>query len=141
MSEKLNGNNFDLGNIITADDSNGEFLHLMNPGNGEPLTNDDGSNVGIYLLGKDSDAYRLAQRKITNRRLSQKGNTSITAERIEIEANEILANCTVSWTGIVYNGEVLVCDIANAKMIYKDLPWLKEQVDEFVAERANYLEK
>ena len=141
MSEKLNGTTFDLGAIITTDDSEGEFLHLLNPGNGDPLTKDDGSSVGIYLLGRDSDAYRQAQRKVTNRRLSQKSSTSITAERLESEANDILAHCTVSWNGIVYKGEELECNAANAKRIYKEIPWLKEQVDEFVAERANYLEK
>ena len=140
MSEKLDSV-FDLSSIITTDDSNGEFLHLLNPGNGELLFDNDGNSVGIDLLGKDSDAYRLAARKITNRRLSQKGVSTITAERIELEANEILANCTVSWVGIVYKGEALECNVANAKMVYKELPWLKEQVDEFVAERANYLEK
>lgn len=139
--EKAIVNGFDLGAIITTDDTVGEFLQLLNPGNGDALVSEDGSNVGINLLGKDSDAFRNSQRKITNRRLSQKNNASITAERLEVDANELLASCTVSWNGIVYQGETLECSMLNARKIYKALPWLKEQVDEFVAERANFLEK
>ena len=139
--EKLNGAGFDLGTFISTDNAEGEFLHLLNPGNGEPLVDDTGAAIGLRLLGKDSEIYRAAQRSVTNRRLNLKGNASITAERIETEANEILAKCTVAWTGIVFKGETLECNVANAKDIYKEVPWLKEQVDEFIAERANFLGK
>lgn len=138
-SEKVNGSSFDLGNMVPADESVGEFLHLLHPGTGEPIYDETGEPVGINLLGKDSKEYRSSQRAISNRRLNRKGNAAITAERIEAEANEVLAKCTKSWKGIVLNGESLECNFNNAKNLYATVPWVKEQVDEFVAERANFL--
>ena len=137
----VNNKKFDLGNYVNPDEATGEFLNLLNPATGEPLLDDNGEQVGIYLLGKDSEVYRRAQRTITNRRLSRKGSSAITAERIESEANEVLAHCTASWQGIVYQGDEVDCSFSMAKRIYTQIPWVKEQVDEFIAERANYLGK
>lgn len=139
--EKVNGSAFDIGSFSNVDETEGEFLQLLNPANGELLEDKDGENIGIYLLGKDSKVYKDAQRKITNRRLNSKSSSTITAERMESEAIEVLAKCSVSWTGIVYDGEELECDFASAKKLYMNASWVKEQVDEFIAERANYLGK
>ena len=123
-----------------AGPTDGSFMEVCNPATGEPLLTNEGDAVGITLLGRDGSAYRKTQRAITDRRLSKKGSSNLTAERLESEANEILAKCTVSWVGMVYNGDPLECNYRNAKMLYDELPWLKEQVDEFVAERSNFLE-
>jgi len=119
----------------------GEFMEICHPSTGEPLIDNDGNVVGISLVGRDSSEYRGAQRSITNRRLSRKSNSAITAERLESEGNEVLARCTKSWVGIVLEGESLECNFANALKLYNKVHWLKEQVDEFVSERSNFLAK
>ena len=134
--KKVNG--FDLSGFDLVDESVGSFMELVNPANGEVIYDND-NPVGIYLNGRDSDAYRKAQREVTNRRLSKRGGGSITAERIEAEATEVLVKCTVSWQHIVVDGKELECTPSNVKKIYDRFPWIKEQVDTFIADRANFL--
>lgn len=63
----------------------------------------------------------------------------MTAEEIEESALRQLSICTVSWKGVKLDGQELECNPDNAYMLYSRLPWLKEQVDEFVGDRANFL--
>lgn len=132
---------FDIGSFSQTDEAKGEFLNLLNPSNGEPLIDSEGNDIGMYLLGKDSTKYRAAQRAVTNRRLNNKASSAITAERIEAEAIEVLSKCVVSWQGIVFNGEEMECNFPNARKLLTESQWVKEQVDDFVAERANFLGK
>jgi len=134
MTEKTEA--LSLDSLSSADTS--VFMPLVHPKTGEVILTPDGGEMGITLYGKDSDIYRKAQRDITNRRLSKKTNATLTAERLEAEANEVLARCTTKWN-IVYEGEAIECNFSNAKKVYTSLPWVKEQVDEFVAERGNFL--
>lgn len=136
--EKSTGGMLSLDSLAAADTH--VFMPLVHPSTGEVILDDAGEPVGISLYGKDSDVYRKAQRTITNRRLSKKTSATLTAERLESEANEILARCTEWWAGIVVEGAELQCNFATAKKLYGDLPWVKEQVDEFVAERSNFLD-
>lgn len=126
---------FDLGKLPGATDK--ERMNVCHPGTGEPLLGDDGENVFIELYGKDSDQYRKAQRSISDRRLKSRSG-SMTAERLEAEANEVLAHCVADWN-IVVGGEVPECTFKNARDMFNRFKWLKEQVDEFIAERANFL--
>ena len=137
MTDEAKNGNVSLDSFSA--ESTDAFMSLVSPATGEVLLSDDGAEIGITLVGKDSDVYRKAQRVVTNRRLSKKTNATLTAERLESEANEVLARCTISWTGVVYEGNELEFSFASAKMLYTQLPWVKEQVDEFVAERANFL--
>jgi len=49
--------------------------------------------------------------------------------------------CTLAWRGIVYEGEALECNPGNARRLYAALPWLREQVEAFIADRANFLKR
>ena len=50
----------------------------------------------------------------------------------------LLAKCTTDWAGIVVEGETLDCTYENAVKLYGRFAWIMEQVDEFVADRANF---
>ena len=134
----MNNTDIDLFELSATSDE-GELMQVCNPATGEPLFDDEKVAVGMSLVGRDSKEYRNAQRAVTNRRLSNKSGTTLTAERLESEANEVLAKCVKSWSGIVFEGEAINCDYQNAKMIFDRVPWIKEQVDEFVADRSNFL--
>lgn len=55
------------------------------------------------------------------------------------ERARVLAQVTVAWQGVALDGEVLDCSPANAERLYLRLPWLLDQADRFVADRANFL--
>jgi hypothetical protein len=104
----------------------------------------------ITACGTDSETYKKAQRKQLNRRLehSQRNrNNKIarTAEEMEAEGLDILIACTKAWhTGdrpeIEMNeGEWLPCTPENVRQVYEDFAWIKEQVDQEIGDRANFL--
>jgi hypothetical protein len=136
---ELTGGKLDLSNVMPETEE-GHNMTLADPGTGEPLADEAGNPVTILLAGRDSKIYRKAQRTVTNRRLQKRGSNTLTAERLESEANEVLSHCTLGWSGIVFQSEEMVCNYINSKKLYDHLPWVKEQVDEFVAERSNFLE-
>lgn len=57
---------------------------------------------------------------------------------VENNVREALAECTVSWTNLDFEGEKLPCNKENALKIYTKRAWIAEQVIEEVADRANY---
>jgi len=126
-----------LDTSATAD--KGAVMTLLHPVSRQPLRDGEGREVTLILAGQDSEAFRKAQRAATNKRLSAKGRTKLTAEELEAEAIELLARCTLGWTGIAFDGRPLDHSAANAVRLYERLPWVREQADEFIADRANYL--
>jgi hypothetical protein len=52
--------------------------------------------------------------------------------------------CTKSWrddtkTTLTLEGEELECSRENVLRVYREYPWIKEQVESAVMERANFL--
>ncbi|MBF0375535.1 MAG: hypothetical protein HQL38_18530 [Alphaproteobacteria bacterium] len=130
----------DLASLDTAACANrGAAMTLLHPATRQPLLDSEGQAVAITLAGQDSEAWRKAQRIVSNRRLAARGKAKLTAEELEVEALEMLARCTLAWTGVVIDGKALDCTPANARHLYERLPWVREQADDFVADRANYL--
>lgn len=126
------------------------YLHVESPVDGTPLyLNDDEGKadrakpVRILLRGKDSPEYRTAEHKIRNQRLKGVGRrgkiVSVTAEALEMEATELMATCVVNWENVVIGGESIPFSKEAATKLIEDFPWIREQVDEFISDRANFL--
>lgn len=131
----------DLGSLDTARSANEGFdVQLYHP-----VTNVD-LGITIKILGKDSDTFRKishAQAKKRMDRFSKGGfrNTGFIQSPEEIEQNgiELLAACTVGWDGIILDGKPLDFSKDNAKELYTRFPWIKEQIDVAVGDRANFI--
>jgi hypothetical protein len=124
-------------NSVEACD-NGATYEVVHPSTGEPL------GIKITLAGIDSKIYRDAQRKLTNKRLKQTFdkrvvNKTPTSEEFEAETVDILAKCTLNWENVIWEGKELPCNYENAKIIYLNLLWLRDQIDAFINDRANFL--
>lgn len=128
-------------NVRDSADS-GREMHLSGP-NGERLQTKEGDPITITLLGADSKPFQRLQHKQTtnrlNKRVSRGGRIKITGEELEEDAMDILVACTKSWKNIVYEGQELECNAINIRMLYERLPWIREQVDEFINDRSNFL--
>ena len=128
----------DLGQFETG--SEGEWLEVLHPTTGEIIRDDEGTALRVKLLGKDSNEYRKAQRAATQRRLQSRSKKSmIDAETLEREAVEVLIVCTQDWEGLAEGGEDLPCTPENVRRVYSKYLWLREQVDEFVEDRGNFM--
>ena len=131
----------DLLTLDTRDVANqGAVMEVENPATGEKLRAAGGELVTITLLGLDSDKLKKRQNELTNDILKKGFRPKrVTAEKNEDERLSTLALATVDWQNVEAGGEKLQCTPDNARSLYKKLPWLAEQVDAFIGDRANFL--
>jgi hypothetical protein len=114
------------------------------------------SDLGIFitLLGRDSKDYRRVQSAQNRKRTERmtKGGVFkpavVTSEEIEQNTIELLSACTKAWRSVAgeestdtisIGGQAFTCTTENAAMLYTKYPWIKEQVDAFVSDRANFM--
>lgn len=118
-------------------------LHLIGADGKKLFTGQDGKEpVTISLVGVDSENYQAAARASQNRRLAKinpRKVRQVTAEEMENDALEILVACTIAWEGIGWGKEDLKCTPENVRKVYANVPFIREQVDEFINDRSNFL--
>lgn len=134
----------DLKNLSVDPDNQTATLQVTHPVTFEPITDDEGNQVTIFLHGPDSAELKQVRRKWQNKQLNdsmKRRKMNISAEQLESQALEILITATKDWQHLAFEGEELPCTPANVRKIYTSLPWLKDQVDEFINERSNFLGK
>ena len=103
----------------------------------------------IVVCGADSDTHKKIIRKQLNRRMElssrNRNKLTMTAEELETESMDVVVACTKSWaTGErpeleMNEGEWLPCTPDNARRVYEELPWLKEQIELEISDRNNFL--
>lgn len=127
----------DLNSLKPVKADKGATLEIIHPETEEPI---DG--MTITLLGQDSAVYRkmqfAKQQAILNRMAKGKKVAELDAEKLADDNIEDLVKLTVKWTGFEINGEALAATPENFRMVYTEWPWIKEQAQEFVANRANF---
>lgn len=131
----------DLSKLDTASVANeGAVMEVTHPVTQEPLKQDDGSLVTITLAGIDSDIYRRAVYASGDRvmKVVRAGQENRAAD-LDNDKLSTLAVCTLAWSGIELDGQKLDCTRENARKLYMRVPWLREQADTFIANRANFL--
>lgn len=123
----------------------GAAITIYHPKTNLPL------DITITVCGSDSETFRKISRKQLNRRLEQSSKArnrqvQMTAEELEAEALDVLVACTKGWaTGarpeIELNpGEWLPCTPEHVRTVYEELPWLREQIDQAIGDRSNFLQ-
>jgi len=124
----------DISQLRTDKADDGEWLELEHPKTGQPL------GIRIKLLGVDSDVYQKQVRKNNDRRF-KKRRFKLTADEVEAENVELLVAVTKEWENMIEHGQPVEFNAANVRRIYTDkkYSWIREQVDEFAGDRANFL--
>jgi len=138
---------FDLSNLDTVKGSNSGFdVELYNP-----ATNED-TGIVITVLGKDSDRFQEISKKQNKKRMDRMSKTGFRSGKIappsqeEIEDNglDLLAECTTGWRS--QDGNTIPLDkkdvpfsVEAAKALYTRFPWIREQVDTAIGDRANFI--
>lgn len=136
---------------LSSASNKGRTMTVLHPEERTPLKTADGTVLTITLLGRDSDAFIRAERAAKSKAFEQvtkKGKFN--PAESDQQTAETLAACTTAWSGIpvawlTEGGEdesPAEFSRANAVALYTNpgLRWLKEQVDEFVGDRANFLQ-
>lgn len=121
----------------------GADLQLLNPVDDTVLRDEKtGEPVSIQLLGSDSKEFMRISHKLQDKRLQKRftrGKLKMSAAEIEADALDLLVACTKGWKHVRIGQEVLPFNEENVRMVYNRFPWIKEQVDSFVNDRASFL--
>lgn len=95
------------------------------------------TDITMTLAGTDSSFYRNAI-SAQARKSSDRKREKIDLEEAEQNTCEILAACTLGWSGLLEGGKELKYSKQNAIDLYKKHKWLRQQVDRFIGDRANF---
>lgn len=127
----------DFANLDTRAGANAGFeVQLRHPASDEPL------DIHITVHGQDSTHYEKAQAERARkwqRMLGRSRDRQLSPDELKKGAIELMAAVTVQWRGVVLDGEALECTPENAAKVYGRFPWVMEQLDAAVHERANFL--
>ncbi|NCD13584.1 MAG: hypothetical protein EOL93_13665 [Epsilonproteobacteria bacterium] len=110
----------------------GVWMEIEDPTNGEPL------GMHLKLMGEDSEIYQKHLRKHRDKHL-KKRTKNLKWDSFEAERTELLVACTVEWKNITYKGEQVEFTKENVRWLYSTYRGIRDQVDEFIADRANFL--
>lgn len=100
-------------------------------------------DVTITLLGKDSKVYQriLRDRKQAMLTRMQKGRKAaqLDVEKLEEDSLDDLVQLTIGWAGVKDDKGNLEFTPENVRRLYEEVPSVREQVEEFINERSNFL--
>ncbi len=101
------------------------------------------TNKKIWLLGTDSQQWRQMEHTEANLRMNAAQRAGkplkMSSEQIEEIGLKRLARVTVQWEGFNdEHGNQAVCDASSAYEVYKALPHIARQVEDFVLDPANF---
>jgi hypothetical protein len=115
---------------------------VVHPVTQQPLRSKDGTEAYISLYSGDSAVAQRHSRAIQQRRIDMRRGAKLSVQEIEAETVDLLAALTVEWCLVGLDGEPLDVPFSepNARELYSEpgLAWLREQVNVFVADRANF---
>ena len=117
----------------------GSRLELIHPTTGEPLT-DEGKPAKPYfiqLLGSDSDAYRNVLKRRAEKTVTNK-NKKVDIEKSLRDGASLLAKCTIDCY-MIENGKQVQCQRDELIRLYLGYPWIREQVEQFMVDRSNFI--
>lgn len=128
---------FDLNSLKPVKADDGAILQIVHPESEEAI---DG--MTITLLGQDSKVYRkiqlAKQQAALNRIAKGKRAVDLDAAKLAEDSIDDLVQLTTDWSGFVLDGAALDCTPENIRKVYGEWAWIKEQVQEFVADRSNF---
>ena len=116
-------------------------IDLYHPVTGEALTDDQGQPMWVEVYGVDSARYREIDQKITDRNLQKAlrsgGRNTVTTEQITAQEWERLTYCIKGWH-IIVQGDVPACEPMKVREVLEALPWLREQIETGMKDRAHF---
>lgn len=95
----------------------------------------------LVLMSHDSEVYKKKSREIVNKRIQdQRKNPKyiLPPERVDAESDELLAAVTVGGK-LFMDGKEIDVNSKNIIPIYSKYLWIREQAENFVHDRSNFL--
>lgn len=134
---------FDLAALETSTLSEqGVPMELIHPKTRMRILREDGEPVTITLLGSNSNAFRDAQRIITDRRTKRAARAiQPTQEDFRADELQVVVSCTTNWTFDQLDGKPFPYSQENARKLWSDLrfDWIFRQAVMFIMDEGNFL--
>lgn len=131
--------NFDLSKLASeaqTDDTPYE-LTIKNR-DGVPYTA-DGKPVQLLVVGEYSQAYRLADRRLTDKVLkSARRGDDVAAEEVEQRSLERVAGGVVGWRNVLVDGKEAQYSFDGVVKLFRAAPWVAKQVESAIARHASF---
>lgn len=132
--------------MLSLDVDKPQRMPLLHYQTRQPLRGENGEEAWIDLYSSDSDIARRHNRESQRRRLNMRGRGKLSPEELEAEATDLLVALTADWslmsplTTLSPNGKPLDLPFSseNGRKVYDQVTWIREQVDEFAADRGNF---
>lgn len=132
----------DIANLDTMSAAEaGAKMTVRHPVTDEPLLDDGGNEMWILVAGRDAMRVKRAENAAANAALAnmQKGRgKGLTVEVSQRNIMEILVAATLDWS-IILDKQTPECTPEKVREVYGRFPWLRDQVDEFCADRSNFV--
>ena len=122
-----------------------ERMLLLHPLNRAPISNKDNKDDVAYidLYSTDSEIKIKHDHAVTRRNLARRSRKPLEPEEIERDVNELFAVLSAGWRLITKDGDPIDVPFShdNALELYSShrMAWIREQVDQFVSDRSNFL--
>lgn len=125
----------DLSKLKLSNDS--IEMPLCSPVDGAKL-----EGIKLFVIGQDSKEFQTKVRALKQKAIKKapKGDLSkLNAEDDEEIALQIIACSLTGWDGIEENGKTLEYNEDNAVYLLKEYPWVRDQIKEYISDRANFI--
>lgn len=130
----------ELSTQIGKQASEGARMTLHDPVTGLDLADAEGKSVVLILAGRDSEQYHKAE-KIVNRRWQDERVRSrkvlVSPEQVTSGELDKAVACTLGWDNCEFGGNAAFSP-ELIRTMYQSEGWVLEQVQEFIADRANF---
>jgi hypothetical protein len=120
----------DLSEIVASTN----VVEIKHPATAEPI------GLKITLRATSSKEVREVQRRMLNENLKNRGRT-LTAEKVEANRLDVLVAATQAWDWageLTFKGAKPEFNAENVRKVYKDLSWVKDQVDDALSDDAAF---
>ena len=120
-------------------------MTVLHPVTNHPLKDESGANAYIDIYSADSRAAQGHRRQIQDQRLDAvlSRGSRVKSEAIDQEHIDLLVALTAGWHLVALDGSALDIpfskDAATELYASPAMTWLRDQVDRFAADRANFL--
>lgn len=119
----------DLSTIVAAE----RRIDIKHPATDEPV------GLSITILPDTHAQVRAASRKATNDRMLGRGK--VTAEKLEASRLDVLVASVGGWRwegDLTFHGEKPEFSDKVLRQLFKELPWVSDQVDLALGDRAEF---
>lgn len=93
----------------------------------------------ITIIGQDSDRFQEVKTEQARELADSMSGERPTAAMINAMTCRTLAACTLGWRGLDGPDGPLQFSVSAAEQLYRDYPAIRDQVNEEIADRANFV--